>query len=99
MFSAGVRTFLEAIGLDVRSSEAWVKQEPQEREELVAEETSDAEDDTEAEDAMETGEDISEDERDDVSEETTPEENTEKSIEDNRIEKVNTKVTFEEESE
>ena len=65
VFNARVRSFLEAIGLDVRSSELWVKQEPQEGEELVAEETSDAEDDTE--DAMETQEDISEDEREQVS--------------------------------
>ena len=38
VFSAGVRSFLEAVGMDVSRSEVWVKQEPVEREDNVAEE-------------------------------------------------------------
>ena len=38
VFSAGVRSFLEAVGMDVSRSEVWVKQEPLETEENVEEE-------------------------------------------------------------
>ena len=43
VFSAGVRGFLETVGVDVSRSEVWVKEEPVEREENAAKERNDSE--------------------------------------------------------
>lgn len=55
VFTAGVKSFLEAVGMDVSRSEVWVKQEPLEREENVEEEKNDSEDTSTGTDGNSTG--------------------------------------------